>query len=242
MGVSLTPMTRHYILRLLNQGSDIFALAGQSLEKAVGDREACPVGNRENDILNRLESLAPSELAAVEMIVRLHRSLSNEGNEGPHRQMQFKSLEEKLWRILGLDCPSESPQATPREPVIPVKEQPSLTVAQALDHLNRVSELAQKYLGKVIVANYWRACRPSSSWFADFVVTDDGYITYHGSLGTGKTLVNPTQQQQLETWLVSFVDQCRRILPLFRHELQKARLSGSSLEPESEITAVADKR
>lgn len=227
-------MTRHYILRLLNRGSDIFALAGQSLEKAVGDRE--------NDILNRLESLAPSELAALEMIVRLHRSLAHGGEEDDHQKLQLKSLEEKLRRILGMDFLSESPQGVPSEPVIAVKEQPSLTVAQALDHLNRVSELAQKYLGKVIVANYWRASRPSTSWFADFVVTDDGYITYHGSLTAGKTVVNPTQQQQLETWLVSFVDQCRRILPFFRHDLQKARLSGSSLQPESVITAVADKR
>lgn len=114
-------------------------------------------------------------------------------------------------------------------------------MAQALNHLNRVSEVAQKYLGKVIVANYWRASRPSTSWFADFVVTDDGYITYHGSLAAGKTVVNPTQQQQLEIWLVGFIDQCCRILPLFRHDLQKARLSGSSLGPESGITAVADK-
>lgn len=226
-------MTRHYILRLLNRGSDIFALAGQSLEKAVGDRE--------NDILNRLESLAPSELAALEMIVRLHRSLAHSGEEDDHQKLQLKSLEEKLRQILGMDFPSESPQDVPSEPVIAVKEQPSLTVAQALDHLNRVSELAQKYLGKVIVANYWRASRPSTSWFADFVVTDDGYITYHGSLAAGKTVVNPTQQQQLETWLVSFVDQCRRILPFFRHDLQKARLSGSSLQPESAITTVADK-
>lgn len=79
-------MTRHYILRLLNRGSDIFALAGQSLEKAVG--------NRENDILNRLESLAPSELAALEMIVRLHRSLAHSGEEDDHQKLQLKSLEE----------------------------------------------------------------------------------------------------------------------------------------------------
>ncbi|URR34960.1 hypothetical protein NBE99_09960 [Thermosynechococcus sp. HN-54] len=226
-------MTRHYILRLLNQGRNIFALAGQSLEKAAKDHE--------NDLLFRLESLAPSELAAVDIIVRLHRSLSNEGKEEPHQQVQLKSLEEKLWRILGMDFPSESPQDVPRAQVIPVKEQPSLTVAQALDHLNRVSELAQKYLGKVIVANYWRATRPSSSWLADFVVTDNGYITYHGSLVPRQVVVTANQQQQLETWLVSFVDQCRRILPLFRHDLQKAQLSGSSLGPESGITAVADK-
>ncbi|MFN4066903.1 MAG: hypothetical protein ACK4K5_06755 [Thermosynechococcus sp.] len=237
MAASLTPMTRHYILRLLDRGSDIFALAGQSLEKAVGDRFQHAGGERENHILNRLESLAPSELAAVEMIVRLHRSLRHSSEEERHQRLQLKSLEEKLWRILGM----ASPQDISRAQVIPVKEQPSLTVAQALDHLNRVSELAQKYLGKVIVANYWRASRPSTSWFADFVVTDDGYITYHGSLAAGKTVVNPTQQQQLETWLVSFVDQCRRILPFFRHDLQKARLSGSSLQPESAITAVADK-
>lgn len=226
-------MTRHYILRLLNRGSDIFALAGQSLEKAVGDRE--------NDILNRLESLAPSELAALEMIVRLHRSLAHSGEEDDHQKLQLKSLEEKLRRILGMDFLSESPQDIAQAQVRPAKEQSSLTVAQALNHLNRVSELAQKYLGKIIVANYWRASRPSTSWFADFVVTDDGYITYHGSLAAGKTLVNPTQQQQLEIWLVAFIDQCCRILPLFRHDLQKARLSGSSLEPESGITAVADK-
>lgn len=231
---SLTPITRHYILRLLNGGSDLFALAGQSLEKAVG--------NRENDILNRLESLAPSELAAVEMIVRLHRSLGHSGEEDGHQRLQLKSLEEKLWRILGVDLPSDSPQEIAREQVLSVKEQPSLTVAQALDHLNRVSELAQKYLGKIIVANYWRASRPSNSWFADFVVTDDGYITYHGSLPAQQVVLNPNQQQQLETWLVTFVDQCRRILPLFRHDLQKAKLSGSSLRPESVIPAVADKR
>lgn len=234
---SLTPMTRHYILRLLNRGSDIFALAGQSLEKAVGKRE--------NDILNRLESLAPSELAAVEMIVRLHRSLSHtlshSGEEDGHQKLQLKSLEEKLWRILGVDLPSDSPQEIARAQVLSAKEQPSLTMAQALNHLNRVSEVAQKYLGKIIVANYWRASRPSNSWFADFVVTDDGYITYHGSLPAQQVVLNSTQQQQLETWLVTFVDQCRRILPLFRHDLQKARLSGSSLRPESAITAVADK-
>lgn len=233
MASLLTPMTRYYILRLFNRERDIFALAGQSLEQAVGDRE--------NDILNRLESLAPSELAALEMIVRLHRSLSNRGEEDTYQSLYLKSLEEKLWRILGMNFPAESPPGVSGEQVLPVEGRPSLTVAQALEHLNRVSELAQKYLGNVIVANYWRSSRPSTGWLADFVVTDNGYITYHGSLAARKTVVNPNQQQQLETWLVSFVDQCRHILPLFRHDLQKARLSGSSLEPESGITAVVDK-
>ncbi|MFN4280942.1 hypothetical protein [Thermosynechococcus sp.] len=227
MVASLTPMTRYYILRLFDQERDIFDLAGQSLEHAVGDRFQHAGGERENHILNRLESLAPSELAAVEMIVRLHRSLRHSSEEERHQRLQLKSLEEKLWRILGM----ANAQDISRAQVIPVKEQPSLTVAQALDHLNRVSELAQKYLGKVIVANYWRASRPSTSWFADFVVTDDGYISYHGSLPAAKVVVKPNQQQQLETWLASFVDECRRTLPLFRRDLQKAKLLGSFLEP-----------
>ncbi|BAC08137.1 tlr0585 [Thermosynechococcus vestitus BP-1] len=231
MGTPLTPMTRHYILRLLNQGSDPLAWLEQNLAKAAQ--------HQEQDILSRLESLAPSELAAVEMIVRLHRSLSRTAAGNLDASVQLKSLEQKLFHILGVTPP---PEGAPSGMTAASAAQAPLQLAQLLGHLNRVSKVAQKYLGSRIVANYWRASRPPSSWCADFLVSDDGSITYHGPLPPQEVLVNSSQQQQLETWLVSFVDQCHRILPLFRQDLQKARLSDSSLGPDAEITAVADKR
>ncbi|AHB89610.1 hypothetical protein NK55_11910 [Thermosynechococcus sp. NK55a] len=231
MGTPLTPMTRHYILRLLNQGSDPLAWLEQNLEKAAQ--------HREQDILARLESLAPAELAAVEMIVRLHRSLSGTAAENLDASVQRKSLEQKLFHILGVTPPTE---VAPSEMIAASAAQAPLQLAQVLEHLNRVSKVAQKYLGSRIVANYWRASRPPSSWCADFLVSDDGSITYQGALPPQQVLVNSSQQQQLEMWLVSFVDQCCRILPLFKHNLQKARLSDSSFRSESGTTAVSDKR
>ncbi|BCX12732.1 MAG: hypothetical protein KatS3mg067_1670 [Thermosynechococcus sp.] len=224
-------MTRHYILRLLNQGSAPLAWLEQNLEKAAQ--------HREQDILSRLESLAPSEVAAVEMIVRLHRSLSRTAAGNSDASVQLKTLEQKLFRILGVTPPTA---VAPSEISAASAAQAPLQLAQVLEHLNRVSKVAQKYLGSRIVANYWRASRPPSSWCADFLVSDDGSITYHGALPPQQVLVNSSQQEQLETWLVSFIDQCRCILPLFRHDLQKAGLSGSSLRSESGITAVSDKR
>ncbi|QLL29799.1 hypothetical protein D3A95_03015 [Thermosynechococcus sichuanensis E542] len=211
--MSLTPMTRYYIRRLLAERAESLGLTVSGTES---DSQAFA------DQLARLESLAATKLAEIDLIVRMHQTLSRNGQT---YNSYLANLEQKLFALMGL---GGQPREELTDITLPQLEETKgtaaklLTLAEVLEHFNKIGDIAQKYLGKMIVANYWRGTRPYSSWFADFTVTNDGRVVCQSYQSTRDVFLSEEQLEHLQGWLEAFIRQCQRVLPQFRKQLQKA--------------------
>ncbi len=206
-------MTRYYIRRLLAERAKSLGL---TVSNAESDSQAF------GDQLARLESLTATKLAELDLIVRMHQTLSRNGQT---YNRYLVNLEQKLFAIMGLggQVHEELTDIT-----LPQLEQTkgtaakALTLAEVLEHFNKVSDIAQKYLGKTIVANYWRGTRPYSSWFTDFTVTNQARVVCQSYQSTRDVFLSEEQLKHLQSWLEAFIRQCQRVLPQFTKQLQKA--------------------
>lgn len=211
--MSLTPMTRYYIRRLLAKRAESLGL---TVSGAESDSQAFA------DQLARLESLAATKLAEIDLIVRMHQTLSRNGQT---YNSYLANLEQKLFALMGL---GGQPREELTDITLPQLEETkgaaakALTLAEVLEHFNKIGDIAQKYLGKMIVANYWRGTRPYSSWFADFTVTNDGRVVCQSYQSTRDVFLSEEQLEHLQGWLEAFIRQCQRVLPQFTKQLQKA--------------------
>lgn len=206
-------MTRYYIRRLLAERAESLGLTVKGTES---DSQAFA------DQLARLESLAATKLAEIELIVRMHQTLSRNGQT---YNRYLDNLEQKLFALMGL---AGQPHEELTDITLPQLEETKgaaakgLTLAEVLEHFNKIGDIAQKYLGKMIVANYWRGTRPYSSWFADFTATNDGRVVCQGYQSTRDVFLSEEQLEHLQGWLEAFIRQCQRVLPQFTKQLQKA--------------------
>ncbi|MDR5638782.1 hypothetical protein QYC27_09990 [Thermosynechococcus sp. PP45] len=211
--MSLTPMTRYYIRRLLAKRAESLGL---TVSGAESDSQAFA------DQLARLESLAATKLAEIDLIVRMHQTLSRNGQT---YNSYLANLEQKLFALMGL---GGQPREELTDITLPQLEETKgaaakvLTLAEVLEHFNKIGDIAQKYLGKMIVANYWRGTRPYSSWFADFTVTNDGRVVCQSYQSSRDVFLSEEQLEHLQGWLEAFIRQCQRVLPQFTKQLQKA--------------------
>ncbi|WP_448514815.1 hypothetical protein [Parathermosynechococcus lividus] len=222
--MSLTPMTRYYIRRLLAERAE---LLGLNVSATDTDSQGFA------DQLARLESLATTKLAEIDLIVRMHQTLSRNGQT---YNSYLANLENKLFALMGL-VPKNDDEVT--EMTLPLQEMVSdadthaatkaLTLAEVLEQFNNVGDVAQKYLGKMIVANYWRGTRPYSSWFADFSINNEGHVLCQSYQSTRDIYLTQEQLEHLEGWLVAFINQCQRILPQFTKQLQKSGVPATVL-------------
>lgn len=206
-------MTRYYIRRLLAERAESLGLTVSGTES---DSQAFA------DQLARLESLAATKLAEIDLIVRMHQTLSRNGQT---YNSYLVNLEQKLFALMGL---GGQPREELTDITLPQLEETKgttakvLTLAEVLEHFNKIGDIAQKYLGKMIVANYWRSTRPYSSWFADFTVTNDGRVVCQSYQSTCDVFLSEEQLKHLQGWLEVFIRQCQRVLPQFTKQLQKA--------------------
>ncbi len=216
-------MTRYYIRRLLAERAEELGLCVSDTDT---DSQAFA------DQLARLELLATTKLAEIDLIIRMHQTLSRNGQT---YNSYLANLENKLFALMGLVPKSAEPAS---EITLPLQERvtadtPSssapkaITLAEVLTHFNKVGDIAQKYLGKMIVANYWRGTRPYSSWFADFTVNNDGQVLCQSYQYTRDIYLTKEQLKHLEDWLTAFINQCQRILPQFTKQLQKAGVAAT---------------
>ncbi|URR36515.1 hypothetical protein NBE99_05095 [Thermosynechococcus sp. HN-54] len=218
--MSLTPMTRYYIRRLLAERAESLGL---TVSETESDSQAFA------DQLARLESLAATKLAEIDLIVRMHQTLSRNGQT---YNSYLANLEQKLFALMGLGGQPREDLTEITLPQLEETKEPAaklLTLAEVLEHFNKIGEIAQKYLGKMIVANYWRGTRPYSSWFADFSVTNEGRVVCQSYQSTRDVYLSKEQLEHLQNWLTAFIRQCQRVLPQFTKQLQKAGIPETSL-------------
>lgn len=83
------------------------------------------------------------------------------------------------------------------------------TLAEYLSALNRLSELAHRYLGMRVVLHYWRVSRPKVAWLEKFELLSSGKIIFRGARDA---TLNGWEQEQLQEWAEAFINRCRRIV------------------------------
>ncbi|AFY61082.1 hypothetical protein [Synechococcus sp. PCC 6312] len=219
--MSLSPMTRYQIRRLLQENAVALGITAVPLPM-TDDIEDSAFAEQ----LIRLESFASDRLADLDLLVRLHQSLSRHGSS---YRAYLHNLEAKLFSLMGLSLNSLPALEEPTLPLyfsgtLKSLPQPSISLADALVVLNQVSIVASKYLGELITRNYWHTSRPHSSWFADYEVSAAAEVTYRHRRPAEEILLTPEQLDQLQSWLTAFVSQCQRVLPQFSRMLQKVGL------------------
>ncbi|MDG2989738.1 hypothetical protein L3556_02130 [Candidatus Synechococcus calcipolaris G9] len=220
--MQLSPMTRYYIRRLLSERAQELGLLPVDASTEGDDKIFL-------DQLIKLESLATTKLTELDLIVRMHQALSRNGQT---YNSYIANLEAKLFALMGLSMGFGDLQ----DPTLPLQDMSGpldnsgssshlISLADVLEQYNQVSQLAKKYLGELIIANYWRCTRPHSSWFADFEVTGSGEIICQNPRSSKEIFLSLEQIQQMQDWLNGFVSQCGRILPQFKRQLEKASIS-----------------
>ncbi len=94
--------------------------------------------------------------------------------------------------------------------------------------LNDLSQCATQYLGRAVIVNYWRVCRPEDSGLAGLSAQRSGsVIVAEPSLAASlEQPVTAQQQRKLQIWAEAFVGRCTQVIRDF------PALAEQSLSPE----------
>lgn len=84
--------------------------------------------------------------------------------------------------------------------------------------LNKLSHFTTQYLGKVVVTNYWKSSRPTSSWLAEFEVDRSGQISHPKEAAIS---CDPEQIQQIKLWVVAYIKRCKQVIRNFDQMLEQ---------------------
>lgn len=158
-------------------------------------------------LLHRIKALPPSQQEQLATLVNIHEDLQ----KNRYASTSIQNLESQIFALLQIQEPSG---------IQALLILPQADLVIWLETLNRTARLAQRYLGKVIVRNYWCGSKPISAWLTDFEVGDSGYITYK-ERSTRNNLLHPEQETQLKQWLAAFIQQCHHVLPKFSQMLME---------------------
>ncbi|MFN3927609.1 MAG: hypothetical protein ACK4QL_09910 [Pseudanabaenaceae cyanobacterium] len=112
--------------------------------------------------------------------------------------------------------PTPPPSTTPTAPVAPTYQ-----LKELLDQLNYLSNFTAQFLGKMVVANYWKATRPQTIWLSEFDIDRYAQIS-HPHPGIGCT---EDQYQELREWTKNYLKRCKQVIrnldQIIKEETQK---------------------
>ncbi|MGQ9867105.1 MAG: hypothetical protein ACUVSQ_12650, partial [Pseudanabaenaceae cyanobacterium] len=74
--------------------------------------------------------------------------------------------------------------------------------------MNELSTYGTQYLGKMVVANYWRSSRPDIPLLQKFEVDRQGHITHP----EGNAPCPEAEWQALRTWVKGYVERCSQVI------------------------------
>lgn len=79
--------------------------------------------------------------------------------------------------------------------------------------INALLHLSFDYLGKTMVANYWKSSRPPLDWLSNFEINSSGKFVVSDAAQLDRTKpLSSEQQQWLREWVKAFVQRCGRII------------------------------
>ncbi|MDS3860039.1 hypothetical protein RIF25_04375 [Thermosynechococcaceae cyanobacterium BACA0444] len=211
----ITPMTRYYVRRLIQDQAVALGLIAEPLSGTDSQNSQFV------EELVDFAALSENKAAELDLLVRLHQSFSQ---LGPGYRGHVEQLESKLWSLLGLVDPVTNSLPSPPTVVALIDQYTAanVTLSQAVASLNQVGQVAKKYLGDLITRNYWQSSRPHSSWFVDYELASHAEIQYRGA---DDYFLTSEQLTQLQAWLDTFIHQCQRVLPQFPQMLTNANVA-----------------
>jgi len=106
-------------------------------------------------------------------------------------------------------APSPPPPAPPK-PVAPYRK-PTRTLPQRsaiVASMNELSAYGTQYLGKMVVANYWRSSRPDVPVLQKFEIDRQGHISH----AEGNAPCPEDELQALQDWAKRYVERCSQVI------------------------------
>ncbi|AFY69776.1 hypothetical protein Pse7367_1486 [Thalassoporum mexicanum PCC 7367] len=120
--------------------------------------------------------------------------------------------------------PAQLAESEPATKPVSAKSSPqTYKLDELLAAMNDVSKFTTQYLGKVVVKNYWRSCRPKSiAWLQEFELDRQGKIS-HPQVAT--LLCDQEQRSHLQIWLAAYIKRCKLVIRNFDQMLMQDCLS-----------------
>jgi hypothetical protein len=89
---------------------------------------------------------------------------------------------------------------------------------ELLDALNKLSNFTTQYLGKVVVTNYWKSSRPTSTWLAEFEIDRNGQVSHPKQTAIS---FNNEELQQIQLWVAAYIKRCKLVIRNFDQMLEQ---------------------
>jgi len=220
--MNVSPTVRYYVRRLL--------AAHPAVQSRLQEQPPTTMESLEDRLESyvNLDYLTYPQLNELEFLVELHQKIKV--NE-PHHTQHLKNIERKIFNLVGVDLSAlsvspdvvaelasffsdreetESPAATISAPT------EALTLRQYGQYFQLVTKITARYLGKMIVNNYWLLTRPQQGWLSQLRV--DMFWDINNllqSLPTARTEM-PLSEAEVETldqWIHGFIRHACRVLP-----------------------------
>jgi hypothetical protein len=93
--------------------------------------------------------------------------------------------------------------------------------------MNKLSRFTTDYLGKMVVANYWRSSRPAIAWLQEFEVDRNAQISHPRQKAIA---CNPEQHQQIQAWTQAFINRCCQVIRNFDVMLEQDGLDAQQYD------------
>jgi hypothetical protein len=99
--------------------------------------------------------------------------------------------------------PSPSPSASTQ----------SASLKDVLAAMNDLSQLTTQYLGTLVVANYWKATRPTADWLNHFQIERSGQMTFAVEAPSERLpLLTDEQHCHIRAWVAAFIERCSKVI------------------------------
>jgi hypothetical protein len=101
-----------------------------------------------------------------------------------------------------------------------------VSLIDAITALNQLSQFTTQYLGTYVIANYWKATRPTHDWLNQLQVDRSAQINLiHPSTQQLQAVLSPEQQSCLQEWVANFIQRCSQVIRDFPTLIQQKALT-----------------
>lgn len=171
--------------------------------------------NTISNIKRLIESDTYNAVATLKLIMgnNTQPSLSSWNSQGSKQRLAKK--EEDITTIQSTIKPPQISQPSLDTHIKPVSVK-STSAEYKLDELlvamNKLSSFTTQYLGKVVVANYWKASRPDTVWLSEFAIDRNAQISHPQQKAIA---CSHEQHHQLQEWAESYIKRCKQVVRNF---------------------------
>jgi len=215
--MNVSPATRYYVRRLL--------AAHPTVQAHLRDHHQPWLGSTEDQVERyiKLDYLTYPQLNELEFLIELHRKIKL---NAPQQTHYLKTIEQKIFRLVAHDLPLATDAVTQLTAIFSDGEDPPslttvasttpITLRQYAQYIHEITKVTERYLGKMIVRNYWLLTRPKDGWLSQIRLEQCSADTDLGQCLSPMYADRPLSERQIETlqrWIHEFIRHACRVLP-----------------------------